>query len=132
MKHKYRHIFSLCAAMASSLACSNDLLVFTTYSKVGLDVTFVTDTQGQAVFGYKRFEGALIPVDPGSDEVQSVFATIDIRSAWRDGLCVRQSFATGVAAENVASGNDKFSVASCTPAAGNAPGAQAGGQGGGS
>jgi hypothetical protein len=59
-------------------------------------------------FGYKRFEGAIIPVDPakvdkdGKPQMASVFAGIAIKNSWLDGLDIAQVFGTGKAASTLA------------------------------
>lgn len=84
-------------------ACSSDHLVFTTYTKVGLDITLQDGAPTDAVLGYKRFEGALIPVDlEKAPEIHSIYAGLCVTNSWVQGLALGQVFATGTAAENVA------------------------------
>lgn len=87
--------------------CSSRTLVFTTYTNIGVDVSAANGTPTRAVFGYKRFEGAVVPVDPtqrtkDSGEAMSVFAAIDMTNGWLDGLSAIQVFATGEAAVEAA------------------------------
>jgi len=56
----------LLAGLLSGCRTGTHLLFFTTYTKVGLDISAVNGTPTQALFGYKRFEGAIVPVDPPS------------------------------------------------------------------
>ena len=51
-----------CAAIAGLCgACSSTHLIFATYTKAGVDVTLTDGAPTQLVFGYKRFEGAIVP-----------------------------------------------------------------------
>lgn len=92
-------------ALLSLLAfgCATDHLVFTTYTKVGIDVSSVDGQPAQAVMGYKRFEGAILPVDVANEnqEAPSVFAGSIVRNGWFS-LDITQVFATGKAAEQAA------------------------------
>ena len=88
-------------------SCANDHLAFTTFTKVGLDISAAESTPTSAMFGYKRFEGALIPVDPKDTDidpgdVHSVYAAIDLNNQWLGGIDIKQVFATGEAAVNAA------------------------------
>lgn len=94
-------------------SCASRTLVFTTYTNIGLDVSAANGSPTKAVFGYKRFEGAVIPVDPSKrtkndGDAMSVFAAIDLKNEWLNGLSVLQIFATGQAAENAASNPEAF------------------------
>ncbi|MCR9093060.1 MAG: hypothetical protein NXI30_02475 [bacterium] len=103
-----RHVLTTACATAlfsaSGCSVSSDSLIFTTYTKVGLDVSATDGTPTEAVFGYKRFEGAIVPVDETSDEpaTHSVFAGLCIENSWLGGLDIHQVFATGAAAETAA------------------------------
>ncbi len=112
---KFFHRRQIAAALAAALAagtgpgCSTgtgEHLIFTTYTKVGVDISAVNQTPTEAVFGYKRFEGAIVPVDPGDTtkpEAHSVFAGLCARNNWLTGLKIAQVFATGAAAVDIAS-----------------------------
>ncbi len=94
-------------AALSGCAPANHL-VFTTYTKVGLDLSAVGQTPTHVLLGYKRFEGALIPVDLESKagqagEAQSVYAGFNLENDWFQGLKITQAFATGKAAQKAAS-----------------------------
>ncbi len=52
------------------MACSNTHLIFATYTKVGLHIGMSNQVPTEAVFAYKRFEGAIIPVDPSLRELR--------------------------------------------------------------
>jgi hypothetical protein len=93
------------------IGCTSSNLVFTTYTKAGVDFSAAEGVPSQALFGYKRFEGAIIPVDPENTELDedgvprdalSVFAAMDIENNWVQGLKIRQVFATGKAAVQAA------------------------------
>lgn len=101
--------------------CQMRRLVFATYTKGGLDVTFADTTPGQIVFGYKRFEGAIVPVaittvdkddentenndDQSNDKpMAALFAAVKVDANWADGLKIYQDFATGDAAKQAAQG----------------------------
>ena len=108
---------TLLVAASTSVGCasSKDLL-FTTYTKVGVDISAVNGTPTEAVLGYKRFEGAIIPVDPehepakGDPRIPSLYASMDFRNGWLSGLCIAQMFATGQAALNATENTDKLPV----------------------
>ena len=52
------------AAVVLASGCQSNQLVFTTYTKVGLNISGTGEVPNNFTFGYKRFEGAIIPVDP--------------------------------------------------------------------
>jgi len=102
-------------------ACASDSLIFTTYTKVGLDISATNQVPTQANFGYKRFEGAIIPVDienstaveSTADEesklpsdAKSVYAEVFVKNSWVQGLTIKQRFATGAAADKAANTPD--------------------------
>ena len=100
MKKRLLLVFPLaCFALVGS-GCHNDALVFTTYTKVGLHASATGNTPNNLMFGYKRFEGAIIPVDPTKPEsdVASVYAAISLTNGWFSGIHLQQVFATGDAA----------------------------------
>lgn len=88
------------AVMALVAGCQSTNLVFTTYTKVGLNITAVDAQPTSLMFGYKRFEGAIIPVNPDKEPgvVAPVYAAIAITNKWLSGLRITQAFATGDAA----------------------------------
>lgn len=93
--------------------CASRTLVFTTYTNVGLDISAANGTPTSAVFGYKRFEGAIVPVDPTrrtetDGDAMSVYAAINLKNEWLQGLSVVQVFATGDAATSAATNADSF------------------------
>lgn len=102
---------------AASLGCTANHLVFTTYTKVGLDVSTTNGQMVDGVFGYKRFEGAIIPVDHAANagvadpKMASVFAGVSVRNSWINGLDLAQVFGTGEAAKNLASGQATGAIA---------------------
>jgi len=106
------------AALASVSGCKSNHLIFTTYTKVGLDVSTTDGQPTSALFGYKRFEGAIIPVDVDEQEMvgdpeipkdaRSVYAAIDLENSWLQGLKIYQVFATGEAATQAANSPDKM------------------------
>ncbi len=94
------------AASASLAGCTSKYMTVTTFSKVGIDVTAgPASVVPPAVVGYKRFEGAIIPVDPAhvtdeaSPDAPSVFTLFAMRNDWLGGVRIYQAFATGHAAE---------------------------------
>jgi hypothetical protein len=104
-------LFTLFLMSVLITGCNSPNLVFTTYTKTGLDISATEGVPTQALFGYKRFEGAIIPVDPENTELDengvpkdalSVFAAMDIENNWIKGLKIRQVFATGKAAVQAA------------------------------
>jgi hypothetical protein len=114
-------------------ACTTKHLVFVTYTKVGVDIGVADSVPNQLTFGYKRFEGAIVPVDPcvsknekakddcaeaneEQPEAMSVYAGMDLENSWVNGLTITQLFATGDAAINAA--NDPNGFAGLVEAAG--------------
>lgn len=108
-------ILVILVVLATVTGCaSGDNLIFVTYTKVGVDVSGVQQTPTDATFGYRRFEGAIIPVDRsevgtvsvGSGQMPkdaaSVFAQILLKNGWISGVTVSQVFATGDAAVEAA------------------------------
>jgi hypothetical protein len=94
------------AVMFASGCQADKNLYFTTYTKVGLHATSVGGQPDSVVFGYKRFEGALIPVDPETatgkpQDMASLYAAIGVTNGWLSGLKIKQVFATGAAAEMI-------------------------------
>ncbi len=95
-------------------------LFFVTDSSFGLKLSAgKQDISPTLMLGYKRVEGAVIPVDSGEKEVRSVFADITINSSTESkvavstnafpankGVRIIQRFATGRAAEKVAAHAD--------------------------
>jgi hypothetical protein len=108
-------VLALACALAGATSCRTTHLVFTTYTKVGLDVSTQDGQPTQAMLGYKRFEGAVIPVDLESStaeggvpkDAKSVFAAISVDNSWIQGLKIHQVFATGKSAEDVAANPDR-------------------------
>ncbi len=93
-------LLPLACVLLAAAGCHNDALVFTTYTKVGLHASATGNTPNNLMFGYKRFEGAIIPVDPTKPEsdVASVYAAISLTNGWFSGIQLQQVFATGDAA----------------------------------
>ncbi len=107
-------------ALALLPACQSDRLIFTTYTKFGVDLSATNGTTTGLMFGYKRFEGALVPVDmsmaTGADtDLMPVFAALDLTNSWFNGIRLVQVFATGTAAKKLAANPAK--VAQATMAA---------------
>lgn len=95
------------ATTALLCGCQSNDLVFTTYTKVGLHISAVDSTPTSVNFGYKRFEGAIIPVNRETatgkpEEAASLYAGMAVTNSWLRGLYIRQSFATGEAAVQAA------------------------------
>jgi hypothetical protein len=115
-----RNLPAALLALALLPACQSDRLTFTTYTKFGLDLSATNGTTTGLMFGYKRFEGALIPVDmskaTGADkDLMPVFAAIDLTNSWFGGIKLVQMFATGTAAKKLA--NSPNAVGEATMAA---------------
>ena len=104
MKKKIFQILPACCLVVICAGCKNDTLVFSTYTKFGLHASATGNTPNNLMFGYKRFEGAIIPVDASktNSDVASVYAAIGLTNSWFSGLQLQQVFATGAAAELVA------------------------------
>lgn len=100
MKKKLLLLLPAAGLALVASGCHNDALVFTTYTKVGLHASATGNTPNNLMFGYKRFEGAIIPVDASKPEsdVASVYAAISLTNGWFSGLHLQQVFATGDAA----------------------------------
>lgn len=82
------------------MGCEATHLAQASYTKIGLEVSSTGTQPTSAVFGYKRFEGAFIPVDPGSeDDIMSVLSYSEVENGWTSGgLKVYHIFGTGAAA----------------------------------
>jgi hypothetical protein len=99
---------ALLLAVAGGLTgCRSTDLVFATYTKVGLHMTSEGSVPTSVQFGYKRFEGAVIPVDPtqatnGAAPMAPLYAGIAVTNGWLSGISIEQVFATGAAATNAA------------------------------
>jgi hypothetical protein len=102
------HKLALFLLLTAPIGCATGSLAFVTYTKIGLDVSATDSQPTAALFGYKRFEGAIVPVDGGEEEAMSIYAAIDLENHWLCGLDVVQVFATGQAAENSAKRSDVF------------------------
>jgi hypothetical protein len=98
----------------SCVGCQTDHLVFTTYTKAGLDISATDAQPTQLMLGYKRYEGAIVPVelpkveDAEEGEAMSVYAAMELNNEWFGGLEIMQIFATGKAAVNAAEKPDAF------------------------
>jgi hypothetical protein len=98
------------------LGVSRDPLFFVTDTSFGLKISAgKQDVSPTFVLGYKRVEGTVIPVAKNEVEARSVYADIAINSSTNtdvpavtnnfphnNGVRIRQSFATGKAADNAA------------------------------
>lgn len=94
-------------------------LFFVTDTSFGLKISAgKQDVSPTFILGYKRAEGAIIPVDKSESEVRSVYADITINSTTNEtgittnfpnngGVRIKQSFATGKAAD-IAAGNPEI------------------------
>lgn len=105
--------------VAGWLGCA-DALVFGTRTNVGIHARPAKDGQSELDLGYKRTEIVVLPRTPGNGgkpHLYSVFAWLRFTSRWpvldranafklRRGLCIRQQFATGKAAETLAGARD--------------------------
>lgn len=95
---------AIAALCLMTTGCTPRHLVFTTYTRVGLNITAAGDVPTNLGLGYKRFEGVIIPVDPAKADpknpaLPSVRATLNLKNRWLNGLTLDQTFATGQAAE---------------------------------
>ena len=96
---------AIAAVCLTTTGCTPRHLVFTTYTRFGVNITAAGDVPTNLAFGYKRFEGVIIPVDPANADgtnpaLPSVRATLDLTNRWFNGLTLEQTFSTGKAAEN--------------------------------
>jgi hypothetical protein len=111
MIHRSIVVAGLALAVVSLSGCRSNHLYFSTHTKFGVDVSAVNGVPSSAMLGYKRFEGAIVPVIPpdkdgntdpaagnGAPEAASVLAVIDMNNKWLGGLDLFQLFATGEAA----------------------------------
>ena len=99
-------------------ATSSDPLFFVTDTGFGLKISAgKQDVSPTFLLGYKRVEGTVIPVDKSEAEVRSVYADISINSSTNEtgittnfpnngGVRIKQSFATGKAADAAARNPD--------------------------
>ncbi len=102
-----RLITIVLAAMGTG--CGRDL-VFTTYTTLGVEIKGVNNVPTSLRLAYKRFEGAIIPVDLKATDhddnqahapAHSIFAGMDVQQGGF-GVKVAQVFASGKAATNAA------------------------------
>lgn len=123
MKKRLLCFLGMAAALSVLAGCQTKYLVFSTYTKAGLDIALADGQPTRAMFGYKRHEGAVVPVDQCSDttppdgadgasalcagqgeaDAMSVYAGLDLKNSWVSGLHIVQLFATGKSAVNAAS-----------------------------
>lgn len=97
-------IGAIAALCLMTTGCTPRHLVFTTYTRVGLNITAADGVPTNLGLGYKRFEGVIIPVDPTKADgtnpaLPSVRATLGLTNRWLEGLTLEQTFSTGKAAE---------------------------------
>lgn len=94
-----KRLFWALLVSALLMGCEATHLAQASYTKIGLEVSSTGTQPTSAVFGYKRFEGAFIPVDPGSeDDIMSVLSYSEVENGWTNGLEVYHIFGTGAAA----------------------------------
>jgi len=100
-----KRLLTLAASVACLMAtgCTSRHLVFTTYTRVGINMTAAGEVPTNLGLGYKRFEGLIIPVDPSKADpakpnLPSVRASLKFHNRWFKGLDLEQDFATGEAA----------------------------------
>lgn len=122
MKHNKRpgpHLAVVVAAAASLLSggCRNHL-AFGTATKFGLDISQRPDQQVEVTMGYRRSEMASIPVAEnggdanGTNDAYSVLSRFYVsygnpfKLTEREGLHLKQFFATGMAAREAANNAD--------------------------
>lgn len=91
---------AIAALCLMTTGCTPRHLVFTTYTRLGLNITAAGDVPTNLGFGYKRFEGVIIPVDPTKADpknpaIPSVQATLHLTNRWFDGVTLEQTFSTG-------------------------------------
>ena len=98
------------AATLLVAGCAKDLL-FMTYTTLGVELTGQGNIPTSVRLAYKRFEGAVIPVDPKTGaEALSVLASIDAeQSLWT--VRVNEVFATGEAAKTAATTESMYAAA---------------------
>lgn len=77
-------------------------LIFSTYTTIGFELKGESEIPTSVRLAYKRFAGAVVPVDPQLDDpAHSVVAIIDAEQSWWR-VRVNQVFATGAAADQAA------------------------------
>lgn len=105
-RSKWRRLVSIVIGAFAPLmsGCGRDL-IFTTYTTVGVEVKGVNNIPTALRLGYKRFEGAVVPVDLKARDAQekhlpahSIFAGMEVEQK-AFGVRVAQVFATGEAAK---------------------------------
>lgn len=87
-------IFIVVAIMSG---CAKNLY-FGTSTSVGLDVSGTSKIPSKVSFAFERAEIAVVP-DDSEGNSHSVFASLDSEWTWFNGFIVKQTFATGKAAE---------------------------------
>lgn len=102
-----------CLIAGLSSGCRAPALVFTTVTVIGAEATADEGLEHHFLVGYKRFEGALVPLLPESSSITgegaySVFATLDFKAGMFR-TKIAQVFATGSAAIAMAGSPDAVS-----------------------
>jgi hypothetical protein len=98
----------LAFAVLSLGGCSHHYLAFGTATKFALDIAQRADQTVDVTMGYDRAEIASIPAPAGAAskdaDAYAVLGTFDVSygNPWTEPLLLRQVFATGIAARNVA------------------------------
>lgn len=94
-----------------STGCTKNLY-FGTSTSVGLDVSGTSKIPNKVSFAFDREEVAIVP-DDDAGNAHSVFAALDSEWTWFNGFIVKQTFATGEAADRVS--DESKAAASYTP-----------------
>lgn len=100
-KLKWTCAAAMCGLQIGLAGCARNLL-FSTYTTLGFELQARGTMPTALRLAYKRFEGAIIPVDVGDvtvPEAHSVLASFDANQTWFQGIRITQVFATGAAAE---------------------------------
>jgi hypothetical protein len=81
--------------------CANHLY-FGTSTSIGLDVSGTSKIPNKVSFAFSRAEVAIVP-DDSEGNAHSVFGSLDSEWTWFNGFIIKQAFATGDAADIIAS-----------------------------
>jgi|GEM_PF-2300121 len=107
-------LFRLAPLMISAVAllaagCSHNKLIFTTRTSAGLDVSGTSEMPNKVSFTYNRQELSIVPRKTNGD-AHSVYGGMDADVGWWSGTTIKQTFATGQAAEYASGGTKDLSA----------------------
>lgn len=107
-----RTLLPLLAVALLTSGCANKL-VFTTKSSIGLDVSGTAEVPNKVSFSYNRQELSIVPRKSNGD-AHSVYGGLDADIGFWSGSVIKQTFATGIAADLASGGALPAAAAAAT------------------